>query len=66
MVDLEGETLTFVRNPASADRDGINVETDAAPLHPVSIDEIFTPHDFGSWPEGFRVSREALYGDEGR
>ena len=65
-MDLEGETRTFVRNPASADRDGIDVETDATPLHPVSIDDIFTPHDFGLWPEGFRCSREELYGDDGR
>ena len=30
------------------------------------VDDIFTPHDFGPWPEGFRCSREEIYGDEGR
>ena len=32
----------------------------------LTIDEIFPPHDFGAWPEGFAMGREQLYGDEGR
>ena len=32
----------------------------------LTLDEIFPPHDFGAWPEGFTMSREQLYGDEGR
>lgn len=65
-VDLEAETLTFVRNPERTDREGAGTETDAGPLRRGSIDDIFTPHDFGPWPEGFRCSREEMYGDDGR
>ena len=65
-VDLEAETLTFVRNPEPTGREGTGVETDIESRRPVSIDDIFTPHDFGPWPEGFRCSREELYGDDGR
>ena len=32
----------------------------------LAMDEIFPPHEFGPWPEGFSLSREQLYGDEGR
>ena len=32
----------------------------------LAMDEVFPPHDFGPWPEGFSTSREQLYGDEGR
>ena len=32
----------------------------------LAIEEVFPPHDFGPWPEGFSTSREQLYGDEGR
>ena len=31
----------------------------------LAIEEIFPPHDFGSWPEGFAASREQIYGDDG-
>ncbi|MCY3599460.1 MAG: hypothetical protein OXN85_05785 [Gemmatimonadetes bacterium] len=48
------------------DRDGIEVETDPEPGRRFTVDDIFTPHDFGPWPEGFRCSREELYGDDGR
>ena len=31
-----------------------------------SIEEIFPPHDFGNWPDGFTARRDQLYGDGGR
>ena len=31
-----------------------------------SIREILPPHDPGSWPQGFTVSREQIYDDTGR
>lgn len=65
-MDLEAETLTFVRKPEPTDCEGTGVEIDIGSRRPVSIDDIFTPHDFGPWPEGFRCSREELYGDDGR
>ncbi|MDE2662517.1 MAG: hypothetical protein OXI39_05875 [Gemmatimonadota bacterium] len=48
------------------DGDGIDMETDAEPSRRFTVDDIFTPHDFGPWPEGFRCSREELYSDDGR
>ena len=30
------------------------------------MDELFTPHDFGAWPDGFVASREQIYGSDGR
>lgn len=66
LVNREEEPLTYERYSEAADRDGIGTVTDAEPVPPVSIDDIFTPHDFGPWPEGFRCSREELYGDDGR
>ena len=64
-MNLESETLTFVRESEPADGDTTGTATDAEPV-PVSIDDIFTPHDFGPWPEGFRCSREDIYNDDGR
>ena len=64
-VNLESETLTFVRESEPADGDTTGTATDAEPV-PVSIDDIFPPHDFGPWPEGFRCSREEIYDDDGR
>ena len=57
-VDLLAESLVFERleTVASAGR--------GEPA--LTLDEIFRPHDFGAWPEGFAMSRERLYGDEGR
>ncbi len=31
-----------------------------------SILELLPPHDPGPWPEGFTVSREQIYDDDGR
>lgn len=66
LVNREEEPLTYERDSEAADGDGSGTATDAKPVPPVSIDEIFTPHDFGAWPEGFRCSREELYGHDGR
>ena len=56
-VDLLAESLVFERleTTPSAERAAV-----------LTIDEIFPPHDFGAWPEGFAMGREQLYGDEGR
>ena len=32
----------------------------------LSMQELFPPHDFGNWPEGFSASREQIYGEDGR
>ena len=57
-VDLLAESLVFERleTAPSAER--------GRPA--LTIDEIFPPHDFGAWPEGFAMGREQLYDDEGR
>ena len=65
-VNLEAEILTFVRDSEPADGDTTRAAIEAEPVLPVSIDDIFTPHDFGPWPEGFRCSREEIYGNDGR
>lgn len=65
MVNREEDPLTYERDSEPADGDTTGTATDAEPV-PVSIDDIFTPHDFGPWPEGFRCSREELYGHDGR
>lgn len=57
-VDLHAESLIFERLEA-----GPSAKHDPRML---TIDEIFPPHDFGPWPKGFSMSREQLYGDEGR
>ncbi len=57
-VDLMAEALVFERvDDAAASKDG---------QQPLSIEEIFPPHDFGAWPEGFSASREQIYGEDGR
>ncbi|WP_420634819.1 DUF7662 domain-containing protein [Candidatus Palauibacter sp.] len=65
-VNLEAETLTFVRSVGPSDRVGAGALPDPEPGRPKSLDDIFTPHDFGPWPEGFRCGRDEIYGDEGR
>ena len=57
-VNLLAESLVFERleTGPSAER-GRRV---------LAIGEVFPPHDFGPWPEGFSMSREELYGGEGR
>ena len=66
LVNREEDPQTLEGDSEAADGDGIGTATDAEPVPPVSIDDIFTPHDPGPWPEGFRCSREELYGDDGR
>ena len=57
-VNLPAELLVFERlETAPSTERGQRVFT---------IGEVFSPHDFGPWPEGFSMSREQLYGDEGR
>ena len=59
-VDLEAETLVFVRGRASLSSAGTPAR------RRFSIGEILPPHDPGPWPEGFTVSREQIYDDMGR
>ncbi|WP_419165806.1 DUF7662 domain-containing protein [Candidatus Palauibacter sp.] len=65
-VDMEAETLIFVRSEGATARDATHASTDSDRGRRFSVDDIFTPHDFGPWPEGFRCSREEIYRDEGR
>ena len=66
-MNLGEEALIFVRREdGSAEHDSAAASTGIEQERPLSVDDIFTPHDFGPWPEGFRCSREELYGDEGR
>ena len=65
-VDMEAETLTFVRSEGTAEGDAARGATDPEGSRRISLEDIFTPHDFGPWPEGFRCNREELYDDEGR
>lgn len=58
-VDLAAEALVFER---IEDATFSNDSTAQA----LSIRELFPPHDFGAWPEGFAASREQIYGDHGR
>ena len=58
-MDLAAEVLVFERMAdATLPNDG------AAETLP--MDELFPPHDFGAWPDGFVASREQIYGDDGR
>ena len=58
-VDLHAEALVFERIAAAP-----SPSDDAA--RTLSLGELFPPHDFGTWPEGFGASREHIYGDRGR
>lgn len=57
-VNLAEESLVFERIKDAAPA------SDSAPA--LSMRELFPPHDFGTWPEGFAASREQIYGDQGR
>ena len=60
-MDAEEETGKFVRREAPS-------ESAEAPARRrrFSIREILPPHDPGSWPQDFTVSREQIYDDMGR
>lgn len=58
-VDLAEESLMFERIKDAA------LASDGAAPAP-SMRQLFPPHDFGTWPEGFAASREQIYGDQGR
>lgn len=58
-VDLAAEALVFERI------EGVASPSDST-AQPISMRELFPPHDFGTWPEGFVASREQIYGDHGR
>ena len=60
-MDVEEETTKFVRREAPP-------ESAEAPARRrrFSIREILPPHDPGSWPQDFTVSREQIYDDMGR
>ena len=60
-MDAEEETGRFVRREAPP-------ESAEAPARrrKFSIREILPPHDPGSWPQDFTVSREQIYDDMGR
>lgn len=57
-VNLAAETLVFERV----------TDATAQPQsgRDLSMQELFRPHDFGNWPEGFSASREQIYGEDGR
>ena len=58
-VDLGAEALVFERVGEAASPSGRAAQ-------PLSLRELFPPHDFGNWPQGFAASREQIYGDDGR
>ena len=58
-VDLAAEALVFERMEDAA------LPSDSA-AQALSMRELFPPHDFGTWPEGFVASREHIYDDHGR
>ena len=60
-MDVEEETTEFVRREVSPK----SAETPARRRR-FSIREILPPHDPGSWPQDFTVSREQIYDDMGR
>ena len=53
------EALVFERVKAAT------VPTDST-AQALSMQELFPPHDFGTWPKGFAASREQMYGNHGR
>ena len=57
-VDLAAEALVFEHV------EGGPLPKDIAPAF--SMRELFPPHDFGTWPDGFAANREQIYGDHGR
>lgn len=57
-VDLAAEALVF--EPL----DDLPPQDDGP--RAASLDLVFPPHDFGSWPEGFSARREDIYGAGGR
>ena len=60
-MDVEGEAREAARQEAQP-------ESAEAPARQrgFSIREILPPHDPGSWPQDFTVSREQIYDDMGR
>ena len=60
-MDVEEETTECVRREVSPK----SAETPARRRR-FSIREILPPHDPGSWPQDFTVSREQIYDDMGR
>ena len=60
-MDVEDKTKEIVRREAPP-------QPAEAPVRRrrFSIREILPPHDPGSWPQGFTVSREQIYDDMGR
>ena len=60
-VDLEAEMLVFARREKKPESPG-----EPRRRRKFSIEEILPPHDPGPWPEGFSVSREQIYDEDGR
>ena len=58
-MDLAAEVLVFERMGDAA------LPSEGA-AEALSMRELFPPHDFGVWPDGFVASREQIYGDDGR
>ena len=56
-VDLDRETLSFIRLDATA--------ATAAQIQ-IDLDSVFPPHQAGPWPQGATLSREEIYSDSGR
>ena len=56
-VDLEAETLLFIREPEPAA---------GSKARDWNLDRDFPARNLGPWPAGFTVSREQIYDDMGR
>ncbi|MYH48525.1 MAG: hypothetical protein F4151_03080 [Gammaproteobacteria bacterium] len=53
--------VATVRRGDGAEGEVVGRSTDADGEPPLSVDDLFTPHDFGRWPEGFLCNREEMY-----
>lgn len=58
-VDLAAEALAF-------ERIGDTTLPGHSTAKTLPMRELFPPHNFGTWPDGFTASREQIYGEQGR
>ncbi len=66
-MDVEEEETREVARREAARQEAWSESAEAPARHRgFSIREILPPHDPGSWPEGFTVSRGQIYDDMGR
>ena len=55
--------------PGDAATEKVSPDDAKEPIDPAFrewLGRLWPPHDFGPWPEGFTVSREQIYDEDGR